>query len=401
MMRKQILMAGGLALLLAACTNETLDEVTPQPEQEAVVFDLNALNYEDVMTRLSESAQLKGVSFKDGEVVKTISELTASDNLDPDQAETLVFNSANAEDSLDMTVTPDFITVRSTVDGQMMAYIAYADGTFQKQLADFYTEIAPVATRSGEAVVTRGADDASLKLNLTAIREGMQAEHEQTQTYSLTATPPVLREGAATRGFFSNLFKKVAAVFKPAPAPVVKKATVDIYLLREKGSNPVTHEMNWQVNDAISSLKDVYGNVNFNVHIADCDFRGNNDGVQTKDNFANWVKKSSYKNTNGVFILCRWGGWKDLLGRARVDAYNVNNSMNREAIGISATNAWNKFTMAHEIGHIFGAQHVSVKWWQVFWSSDLMSANSYDWLSSGKHKDDTNRNKIKANLTLR
>ncbi len=78
--------------------------------------------------------------------------------------------------------------------------------------------------------------------------------------------------------------------------------------------------------------------------------------------------------------------------------YNVNNDL--KAYGISATNAWNKFTMAHEIGHIFRAEHVTVKWYQIFWTADLMSANGYDWLGSGKHKDDANRKEIKKRLTL-
>ena len=392
-MKKIFFLASALAVLASCSNNDELPASASAPEQEPLVIDLNALNYGEVMTRLSESSSLKDVTFVDGDVVKTVAELIASDYTDPMQSGALTFSSVNAGDSIDLTVSEDYLAVRSTVKGEQLAYVAYADADYQAKLSDFYSQLAP-ATRGGAPIVTRGTAGSSMKLNLTGMHEQMEANLE-----AMTATqPPVLPEGVATRGWFSNLWNKIVAVFKPAPAPpVVRKATIDIYLMREKGANPVTHEMNWQVNDAINSLKEVYGDVNFNVYIRDCDFKGNNSADNTINNFRNWVQNTSYRNTNGIFILCRWGGW-DYLGMAELGSYNVNNDW--KAFGISATNAWNKFTMAHEMGHIFGAEHVSTSWWQVFWSADLMSATSYDWLNSGKHKDNANRDRIKARLKL-
>lgn len=395
-MKKILFMASALALL-ASCSN-TDDVPVPSPDQEPLTIDLKSMNYEGVMTLLSEQTSLKEVTFTDGGQTRTVSELVASDNLDPDQAEALLFHSANVEDSLDLTVTPEYVSVRMSVDGRQMAYMTFADANQQNEIIGLYEEVVP-ATRSGAPVVTRSASGESFSLDLTGVREAMQAKHEAEGTYALPEHELKYQASVVSRGWFSNLFKKVAAVFKPAPAPVVKTATIDIYLLRERGSNPVTHEMNWQVNDAISALKDVHGNVRFNVHIENCDFRGSNNSHTDLANFRKWVQNSRYKNTNGIFFLCRWGGWGDVLGRAYIGDYNVNNDL--RAYGISATNAWNKFTMAHEMGHTFGAEHVSAKWYQVFWSADLMSSGSYDWLSSGKHKDGTNRDRIKSRLTLK
>lgn len=395
-MKKILFMAGALALL-ASCSNND-DVPVPSPDQEPLTIDLKSMNYEGVMTLLSEQTSLKEVTFTDGGQTRTVSELVASDNVDPDQAELLAFNAVNPADSLDMSVTPDYVSVCMNRDGQRIAYLTYADANRQNEIVNLYEELVP-ATRSGAPVVTRSADGASFKVNLTEIAMAMEKKYEAEGTYEIPEKELKYQDpSTVTRGWFSNLFKKVTAVFKPAPKPVVRKATIDIYLLREKGSNPVTHEMNWQVNDAVSSLKDVYGDVNFNVHIANCDFRGSNDADDTLEGFTAWVKKSSYKNTNGIFFLCRWGGWSDYLGMAWIDDYNVNNDL--KAYGVSATNAWNKFTMAHEMGHVFGAEHVSPKWYQVFWSADLMASSSYDWLSSGKHKDGTNRDIIKKNLKL-
>ena len=392
---KKILFAAGILLALSSCSKD--DRLIPNgPEQASapVNIDLRTMNYEGVMTLLSEQTSLKEVTFTDGEFTRTVPELVASENLDPDQAGVLVFNSSNPTDSVELTVSPEYVAVRLTADSKLLAYLSYADGRQQAEVAGLYEEIAP-ATRSGESLMTRSADNQSLRLDLSRIGEEMEANN----VYELPERELKYQSSVATRGFFSSLFKKVTQVFKPAPAPAPKTPSINIYLLRERGSSPITHEMNWQVNDAISALKDVQGNVKFNVSILNCDFKGSSDSNKAIYDFRTWVNNGQYKNTNGIFILCRWGGWNNgTLGKAFVGDYNVNNDL--KAYGISCTNAWNKFVMAHEIGHIFGAKHVTPKWYQIFWTADLMSANSYDWLGSGKHKDDENRKEIKKRLTL-
>ena len=385
---KRLLFFAGLLSILASCSKEP-QEGPAQPETKALEVALNSFTYESLMTDLSERTSLGEVVLRDGDLTRSVS-LTASDNLDPDQAGMLVFNSA-AADSVDLTVSPGYVAVRMTVDGRQKAWIAYGDPETQEAVEDRYASLG-AATKSGAAVMTRSAvAGGAMCLDLTAMAESMGSD------YVLPDVEEV-PDAVATKGFFSNLFKKVASLFKSAPKPAPKTPTIDIYLCKERGANPATHEMNWQVNDAISSLKDVQGNVKFNVHIVGCDFKGSNDADKDVTNFRNWVRNGSYRNTDGIFFLCRWGGWKGYLGMAYVGDYDVNND--RQAYGVSCTNAWNKYTMAHEMGHNFGAQHVKAKWYQLF-VADLMSDSSFDWMGSGKHKDGKNREEIKRRLTLR
>lgn len=385
---KRLLFFAGLLGVLASCSKEP-QEGPRQPDTKALEVALNSFTYEGLMEDLSGRSALGGVILRDGDLTRCVS-LTASDNLDPDQAGALVFNS-DAADSVDLTVTASYAAVRMTVGGRQKAWIAYGDPDIQEAVVERYASLGASA-ESGAAVMTRSATQGgALCLDLTALAEGMDGGY---------VLPDVedIPEGAATKGLFSNLFKKVVQIFKPAPKPAPKTPTIDIYLCKERGSNPLTHEMNWQVNDAISSLRDVQSNVKFNVHIVGCDFKGSDNADRDLSGFRNWVRNGSYRNTDGVFFLCRWGGWNNVLGMAYCPDYDVNSD--RQAYGISCTNAWNKYTMAHEMGHTFGAEHVKAKWYQLF-VADLMSASSFDWMGSGKHKDSRNRDEIKRRLTLR
>lgn len=387
---RRLLFFAGLLSILASCSKE-LVEGPQQPETKALEVALNSFTYESLMTDLSERTSLGEVVLRDGDLTRSVS-LTASDNLDPDQADALVFNSADA-DSVDLTVAPGYVAIRMTVDGQQKAWIAYGDPEIQEAVEERYASLG-AATKSGSAVMTRSAvAGGALCLDLTAMAESMGSD------YVLSDVEDV-QDAVATKGLFSNLFKKVVGVFKPAPKPAPKTPTIDIYLCKERGANPLTHEMNWQVNDAISSLKDVQSNVKFNVHIVSCDFKGSNDLAKDLNNFRNWAQKSSYRNKDGIFVLCRWGGWGNgKLGRAYRGDYDVNSD--RQSYAITCTNAWYKYCMAHEIGHNFGAEHVEMHWYDYLWNTDLMTPGDAGPFKTCKHKNAKNREEINRRLTLR
>lgn len=383
-----------MAALLASCSKEPA-EVPEGPASEPLEVNLTSFTYEGLMTELSERTSLDRVVLSDGIVTRTVS-LTASDDLDPDQASVLVFNSAE-RDSVDLTVTPSYVAIRMSCEGRHRAWIAYGDPEMQAAVEDRYASLT-VDTKSGTPVLTRSGAGGALALDLTAMAEAMTARAEASEEgYVLPDVPEPAGE-VATRSLFSNLFSTIVSTFRPATRAVVKTPTVNIYLLKEQGANPLTHEMNWQVNDAIKSVRDVESNVRFNVHIQNINYKGTSDANYTLTMFDYYVGLK-YRGVNGIFVLCRWGGWKNnTLGMSHIGAYAVDRQA--PACVVSCTNSWNKHTMAHEIGHSLGAQHVKVPWYKLI-GCDLMNAASSDWLSSGKHKDKGNRAVIKKALTPR
>lgn len=401
-MKKNLFLASVLAVLAACSNNDELPVATQQ--QDPITIDLQSMNYEGMMNMLSEQNTLKNVTFVDGDVVKNVSELVASDYLDAGKMEVLVFNSANEADSLEMTVTPDYIAVRSITDGQQMAYTTYADPYYQDKLTEFYEKLLP-ATRSGEPIVTRSANGASMKMNLNETAKLMQNRKEQTGGYEMGVEPPAVLANAPTRGWFSDLFKKVSAAFAPkaAPAPVATP-TIDVYLLREKGCNPLVCEMNWQMTDAISSLKEVQSNVKFNVKIENCSFGSSKKADNAICDFDAWIyKESPYKDKNGIFVLCRWDSRGVIAGISWMDQYDVNAKVNRATL-LSGTSILLGPVLAHELGHTFGADHVNPQWWEwitLFAGADIMIGTGVTPFTSLKHKNAANRDIVKKNLTLK
>jgi len=397
-MKKLSLMLALLAMMLMSCVQDDLGGVNKEGK-ENVVFDLNTMTYEGMAEMLAAYHGQQGdVEFTDGVYSKHLSVLNLEESLEGEGTESLVFRGAES-DSLELTITPEYASVRMSVEGTKLAYLAYGEPEMQNEIAEAYNQLF-AATRINTSQVLTRSGTGTIRINLSDMTNQMDAYFDANCSYVVEEPELSLstRAHADTRGVYS-FWKAVKSLFAPTtPEPVGETPTVNIYLMKEKGSNPLTHEMNWQVNDAIASLKDVQSNVNFKVHIVSVAFAGTYDADEDIEDFREWIQKSSYKDTEGIFVLCRWGGWGTVLGIAFLNDYNVNRD--KKAYMLSTTNTWNMYVMAHEMGHVFGAEHVNLPWYQLLWKSDLMVPISKDWLGVCKHNNEANRVNVKRNLTL-
>lgn len=90
-----------------------------------------------------------------------------------------------------------------------------------------------------------------------------------------------------------------------------------------------------------------------------------------------------------IYFLIRWGTWDNkILGMSWFNSYNVNTASDFEASGMSTTQLMYPGVMAHELGHILGAEHTDN-------SKDLMYATFTGYLS---HLSEKNMDIIAKNL---
>jgi hypothetical protein len=265
-----------------------------------------------------------------------------------------------------------------SVNGEKINYVDYKDSDKMNEVIAQYEEQLPsVVTKAGQNVLTRAGTDGGLKLNTT-------------RAASLLPQPDYnLNENDA----------RVVEKFLPSDTiPLTKVSApkiVCIFLLKEKGSNTMSHEITWQISDAVASVRRIAPDVQLKFVVDYCDFKGSRDSSSDLDKFIDWkVANPKYKdNQKDFFFLIRWGAWTNLVSRcAWMDTYSLKNKQNLNAVGVSDTSCFFELTLAHELDHIFDADHTK----RMYFSTDLMS---YSLFKTNKHYDKKNIIAIKSNLS--
>jgi fragilysin len=361
-----------LSILVFSCNNENVREDNAKTTTEAII-DLDNFNYSAV------SGLLKSVSGKEGlTVIKDEKIHHVSIDLSPDsiKGEDVKLFEGNPEDSISLALSPDYVTVVIHVDGNQYNYVDYKDTVKMKEFNTLYKNQLSSLGSGEDSSMIRNTGNRGLELNVTKL----QNLCPEKKCVSPEFTKSQLAEVEAERSMSLR------------SSSDIRNGVVTVYILKEKGSNPIAHEITWQINNASSSIRDVNSRITFNFVIDNCDYAGGDAADVSLQGFRNWVQTSSkYKGDVGdIFFLVRWGGWNSgILGRSYVNTYNVRSASNSYAYGISCTTAWNPTVLSHEMGHIFGAVHVS----SIF---DLMYPSCH-WFIRNKHCNSTNRSVINSN----
>lgn len=390
MKKKNILYLLVMASLIMSCSNESEDinfqssDIKPNNE-----LDLNTFSYETLSSQLTSISNFgKSIILKDKdsshEVYVSLDDRTQIDF----EGENIRLYNGEEKDSTSLILGSTFASLRYYRNGEYINYIAYKDAQTINEIANLY--VASFSkTRAGDInkVIeyiykskTRSNENdlAAIKVNITKARKLMNISEEGLMNDYIQVPDADL-----------NVQKTSTRAIPTEPK------TVYVVCLKENGATLYPNEVSAQMQDAANSIYDInnaeqYINLHFVLNITDfaCP---NDDADYCLGKFANSVREDPRGEgyDDQIFFLVRWGIWdKGTLGIAYVNSYNVDKANGFRACGMSTTQLYYSGTLAHELGHIFGANHVDD-------STDLMyyANTGYKF-----HKDDANMLKISHNF---
>jgi fragilysin len=407
-MKKNMFRIGSLVFLLSLLLSSCSNEQTTVKDTSRVV-DLNNFTFSEVEAVIHSGS---AVVLKDGEKEIPVSQFSKEENTEISTGKELV-TTYEANDSITVSLCSNFVSVRIGKEGAKTGYVSYANAADMDEVAKTYAGMG-VNTKSAESLVTLSASGSSFKINITgaqkanaALTKGSVNEAMENDYIRLTKEQ---KDSVAARYAVSEVQTKADSYLFP------RNKIVTIHLLIGKGAcKPIPHELVWQEKDAQKSITDVFKKDKEHApklvfSVEDCDFKSTEKASKDLGNFYDYVyaNRSRFPAVGkDIYFLVRQWGWgfggfgsDAAIGIAYMHAYNINSYSNRIAFGMSATSCLYSTTLAHELGHIFGAEHSTTPWYRL--NKDLMNATNHIW-NSGLHRTDikqgtSNRDIIAKNL---
>lgn len=379
-------------LFVMSCQNSMVEEEIPSETQEVRELDLQSFSFNDVQALLKGGKEIRNLRLTDGEIVKDISVLKKMENVEiagTDEND-VIFYAGENEDSINVILEKSYASIKFRHQGTELGYVAVTDQSEVERSIENYSKEFP-ATRAESNLFTRSSANGPLKIDITALSRTLLSENEEpacttieTEQAENTEVPVQTRSAYYTQW------------------PRYNRLT--IHVIRDAGSRPIEWELTWQLNDLITSLRDIRSDLDIRVWRSNTSYSSSNiyNASASLSAFADYCRSGSfpYGESSGHDIIClvRWGKFGDnRAGIGYANAYKLSRYTNYWAYGISATTPLYGKALAHEVGHILGANHVAATpWWQFWRSDDLMAP------TSGKlapyHWNSNNRNTIWNNL---
>lgn len=389
---KNIFLSAGLLLFLSCQDSMDTDEDRGlSVMQETKELNLQNFSYNDVQALLEEGTEIRNLRLIDGEIVKDIPVLKKMVNVEISGTDggNGTFYTGASQDSICMILEDSYASIKFRYKGEELGYVAVTDQSELDRSIESYNEAYP-QTRTAQNLFTRSVSNGPLKIDITALSRTLLSEDENS---SCTA---IEMEQAEETGV---LVQTRSAYYTQWP----RYNRLTIHVVRDAGNTPIEWELTWQINDMITSLRDIRSDLDIRVWRSNTSYSSSNpyDGHASLSAFARYCQSSTFpwRESAGHDIIClvRWGKYGNLAGAGYQNTYKLSRYDNYWAYAVSATTPLYAKALAHEVGHILGANHVAATpWWQFWRSDDLMAS------TSGKlapyHWNSNNRNTIWNNL---
>lgn len=358
MKQKKMFLVLGLAALFAACSNESdsLEESVKVPTTD-LSLNLQSMGYDDLANVLSSTlSSRKDVTLKDG-TESWVVQLEQNQKVKiEEEGHNVNLYKGRIHDSLSAVLSPNYATLRIQRNGELISFVSYKEKNEMKKVANYYlTKFLPTQTRAIKEIVTcinspqtrSGKSDVScVKINTTKAIESNPFKG------SINDDCVVNKQDFPT--------SKIAT-YDGSPFP----ANLEFILLKEKDGGALDHEIVWQTEATTTSLEFLInaGFISPIYHIRDCPYKGlNNWPESARGEFEAYLKRWDEVSGMGdkVYILMRDGVWEQgTLGVASLGVIHYYKpAQNFEISAISTSSSLSPNTMAHEVGHLFGAVHV-------------------------------------------
>lgn len=360
---KKIFLFLGLAAMFAACSVENDLVMEPISSPTAIPLDLRSMDYDDLAGILSGiSYSDRAVKLEDGSD-SWIVNLRKNQNMKVNECGYNVdFFLGRTRDSVNAILSPNYATLRLQRHGEVVSYVAYKDNKKMMEVANYYqTQYLPtLSTRSKipeEIVKCYGANTRSGETNVVNVRINT--------TKAIACNPfkgSMCRDCMLYKQEYSCDTTSLVVPFSDTFDP-----TLEFMLIKERDGNCLDHEITWQIESVTTSLEFLInsGFVLPSYTIKECSYQSTNEWEGTViENFQVYLRSWDEVVGQGekTYILIRNGEWDkgNYVGLANIGMiHHAKPYHNFEVGAVSSISSLHPHTLAHEIGHLFNAEHVS------------------------------------------
>lgn len=352
----------GTAFLFAACSDDFVPVAEPADPQIGHILDLKSMDYNKlsgVLSSLPSSGNT--ILFQNGvEIWDAFMKPVHGIEIEECGYPASLFES-NDQDSVSAILSQNYVTIRLQRYGEIIDYIAYKDKGEMTDIVNCYqNRYFPIGTGTADGIIVcnSGADTYSCKTDIKNVRINI--------TKAINNAPGI----SSGKGYPAENMDITYKNSILSSIRFVYPVTLEFMLIKEKDGGAFAHDITSQIQSATTSMEFLInsGFITVKYTIKESAHQGISDyEVGALESFQRYLRTWEEVNGQGKkpYILLRDGTWNSgsTLGYASgIGVIHLNNPRdNFEVAALSTTSSLYPYTLAHEIGHLLGAEHVNNK----------------------------------------